>query len=436
MSSRVGNILFWRRKPHPQDIESSVSFVDKSPQTRAELEAFLNERDQGNNFQASNDPLIIGGEANEALAKAIEYFAPAQPVRNSSRLAARRKEMALLIASIEEQRGHVVITGARGVGKSSLILSFLSVARGSMYTTTYTCCSSTSTFSLLFRTALEKISRRFDAHNPSGHEGNFSELLSSDDLTPHSVGEILARVTGTRVIIAFDDFDRLGDMRAHNELLEVMKFLSDHGSPVHIILGGAAARVQDLLPDTAIYPRSLFSMRLSPLSDPEIEDMIADLVLASGLEVENGAVERITELSFGKSFIAKVFGLKATRIALSTNAPTVRIAHVDAAVSIYFSQLDLANSFRLEDLLRGDPLLTRVLRRVLRATREFGDYFLEDHIHLYSDGILTKADISQRLDTLRNHYFLVEDEKMSGWFRVRDANTELTFAAACGVEIS
>ena len=89
--------------------------------------------------------------------KLLEAFTPSQPVSYRYRFAGRLDILTSLIGAIEEQRLHVVLYGARGLGKTSILHVLVQAARDARYLVSFVSCGSELSFDEVFRTIAASI---------------------------------------------------------------------------------------------------------------------------------------------------------------------------------------------------------------------------------------------------------------------------------------
>ncbi len=100
------------------------------------------------------------------------------------------------------------------------------------YIVIYTSCGANSTFDETFRTAATAIPVLFhSAFGPTTAEAekglSLADLLPPGPVSPRQFGDICAQLTGTRVLIILDEFDRCESGAFRGDVAEIIKNLSD-----------------------------------------------------------------------------------------------------------------------------------------------------------------------------------------------------------------
>ena len=166
------------------------------------------------NTTASDQTSGRGGDRFAAVrAKLRHAFTPSQPVADRRLFAGRDEVLKTIIRSIEDQRLHVVLYGERGIGKTSLMHVLTQAATEARYIVVYTSCGANSNFDDTFRAAATDIPLLFHSgFSPTAAEtekgSSLADLLPTEPLSPRKFGDLCAKLTGTRVLIILDEFDR------------------------------------------------------------------------------------------------------------------------------------------------------------------------------------------------------------------------------------
>ena len=321
--------------------------------------------------------------ADAPVWRVVDAFAPSQPVRDVSRFTGRSRLLDYLISAVEEYRSHVALFGAPGTGKTSLALAMSSLAERASYRTFYISSGRNSTLQTIFEPVLAAIPRRLDRlFDPrQGHEptSTFAHLLPGGRITPPVLGEILARLAGSRLLIVLDELDRRDGPDLVLDLIETMKILSDRGAPVHFVLVGAADSIDDLLGDRSKLPRSLFNVKVGLMEPEEIADVAGAASQQAGLDLRPSVIDRIARIAGGRPVSAKTLGLESAKAALSRGSSVIEDGDLEAAMRQISSRVEAAGDARLSALVAGHPGLKAVLCAALRASRsKQGAFSMDD----------------------------------------------------------
>jgi hypothetical protein len=199
-----------------------------------------------------------------------DVIGASQPVTDREHFAGRHDMLRQLISAVEQQRLHVVIYGERGIGKTSLLHVFAETAREARYTVLYGSCGSDTDFEGLFRAFAARIPRIYHrAVAPNSPEAelrdNFDVMLSNG-FGPRGLADLLSEVTGTRIILILDEYDRVVDPSFRRDIAELIKNLSDRAARVQLVLAGVAMNLDEILGFAPSVRRNIVGLPLRPMT--------------------------------------------------------------------------------------------------------------------------------------------------------------------------
>ena len=175
-----------------------------------------NQRDSLPRFHSMASDQFSGRTADRfsaIRAKLRQAFTPSQPVNDRRMFAGRDEVLTTMIRAIEDQRLHAVLYGERGIGKTSMLHMLTQAAREARYIVVYSSCGANSTFDETFRAAAADIPLLFHSgFAPTTSEAEkgatLADLAPEGPLSPRKFGDLCSKLTGTRVLIILDEFDR------------------------------------------------------------------------------------------------------------------------------------------------------------------------------------------------------------------------------------
>lgn len=275
------------------------------------------------------------GRDTSKLAKARltlrDVFTPAQPVTERSKFAGRLGVLARLIEILEEQRSHVVIYGERGIGKTSLVHILAEIARESRYLVVYASCGAFSDFEDIFRAVLRDIPQLYlrdvDPTVLGENHGSLSDRLP-ESFDARQLGEMLAQVTGTRVIIVLDEYDRAESDQFRQSVAELIKNLSDRAARVQLVLAGVASNLQQLIGYIPSIRRNIIGLPMPRLSGEEVRSLIRIGENSAGVAFDEDAVQAIEALSNGSPYLVRLVSHHASMIALDAERLRIELDDV------------------------------------------------------------------------------------------------------------
>ena len=399
------------------------------------------DRHTADGYQASFQiPAVraLGAGSAQALADIVDAFAPSQPVVSAEQFAGRVRELRLLIDAIEEYRSHVVLHGPVGAGKTSIVRAVLASAGLWQYQTLYISCSRGATLESLFTPVLASISRRFDRlldQERGKAEGTqtFLDISGKGPLTPQTVGQTLSRVSGIRLLIALDEFQRIEDSSLVHDLVEVMKILSDNIAPVQLIISGADLNPSPLL-DGSTKLRSLFIARLGFMRDAEIKEMVLSLTYAARLKMAPPVAQRIVALARGKPYLGRLMGLQAAKYAVLRQSNVIDVEDLEDGLARVADYLQAAGFGIHRSLIKPLPKVLHILNAALRCERDADDFFTLQELALSLDRargpVLQIDEISQSLDLLAAEDTRILERGAAGEQRYRFADPRVELQVA------
>lgn len=291
------------------------------------------------NTTASDQMSGRGGDRFSMVrAKLRHAFTPSQPIADRRLFAGREDVLKTIIRSIEDQRLHVVLYGERGIGKTSLMHVLTQAASEARYIVVYTSCGANSNFDETFRAAAADIPLLFHSgFSPTAAEAekgsSLADLLPSEPLTPRKFGDLCAKLTGTRVLIILDEFDRAESGPFRRDVAELIKNLSDRLGRVQLVLAGVAADLTELVEHIPSIRRNIFAMRVPKMSEQEVLQIVANGERETDLRFDTAAGAFVVEVARGSPYIANLICHHAGHAALDGGRSVVTAADVISAVN-------------------------------------------------------------------------------------------------------
>ncbi len=259
-----------------------------------------------------------------------------QPVINREHFAGRRDALAQLISAVEQQRMHVVVYGERGIGKTSLAHVFAETAREARYLVLYGSCGTEARFDTMFRAFAARIPRLYHKsilpNSPEAESGGHFDTMIEEHFGPRELADLLSEITGTRVIIILDEYDRVLDVSFRRDVAELIKNLSDRAARVQLVLTGVAQNLDELVGYAPSIRRNIMGLPMRPLSMTEVREVLAIGENAADLVYSDAAAKLITTVAGGSPYLVRLMGYHAGMVALGARNATVTEAHGRAAV--------------------------------------------------------------------------------------------------------
>ena len=300
-----------------------------------------------------SDPFGIERETLIIRSGVRDIFTPHKPIDSLKLFCGRTTEVRSLIEHLNTPGQHALLFGDRGVGKSSLAniaseLLLKPITSGRFYKKR---CDSTDTFKSIVAEPLSDVgvnihlveSERRKAEGGKADVGIFGlgggvhtttenkakeRGLSSELESPGWVASKLAKLNA---LLLVDELDVLSDTSDRHKIAELIKHLSDEGSPFKVLLVGVAETSTDLTDGHPSVERCLRETHLSRMADSELKQILDEGEKALGMKFTQQAKTRIITVSSGYPHFTHLLALKAAEDAIAEGRKEIRVTDIEAA---------------------------------------------------------------------------------------------------------
>jgi type II secretory pathway predicted ATPase ExeA len=366
-----------------------------------------------------------------------DAFTPSQPIADRRMYAGRIDALTALIRSIEDQRLHAVVHGERGIGKTSTLNILSQAAQEARYLVIYISCGEGSSFDEVFRAACSQIPLLFHrdygpTHASTESGGVFADLLTAAPVSTRRAGDILARVTGTRVLIILDEFDRAESYQFRSAIGELMKDLSDRSVRVQLVISGVAANLTELLEYIPSIQRNVFALELPKMTDAEIRQLVSKGETASGLAFPEDAVALLVMFANGFPYLASLLSHHAGLAAVDEGRTAVTRADVgfaaDQALLELKSRISRRAQMQIADAVQQGALT--LVGGMARAAQSATGRFSVKDIKLAPAELSEGPPLAARIEALVQQGVLVEgvDDEFGRRYRFLEESVPLYLA--------
>lgn len=331
--SRFTDVLLGR-KPRPQPIVA----LDV-PQRPARMRAATSRLPRFKGEASDLERPLRGrdGPVDQQRVRLQRAFTPSQPVSDVRMFAGRREILLSLIRAIEDQQLHAVIFGDRGIGKTSLLHVFSQLAREARYIVRYTSCTEKSEFDATFRAIAADVPLLYHADfdptsEPAERGAALDSLLPERELTVATLTEVFAKLSGTRVLIVLDEFDRATSPEFKRSVAELIKSLSDRSIRVQLVIAGVAANLTELVEHIPSIRRNILGLPMPAMTAEEMQEMIALGESIGQMSFEPTALEQIVAAAQGSPYVTGLLAQHAAARALDRQARDVAPEDVTEAI--------------------------------------------------------------------------------------------------------
>ena len=354
-----------------------------------------------------------------------DVLGASQPVIGRESFAGRHDSLAQLIASIEQQRVHVVIYGERGIGKTSLAHVFAETAREARYLVLYGSCGTEAQFDTMFRSFAARIPRLYHKsvlpNSPDAEIGDNFDVMLEEHFGPRELADLFADVTGTRVIIILDEYDRVLDPSFRRDVAELIKNLSDRAARVQLVLTGVAQNLDELIGYAPSIRRNIVGLPMRPLSNNEVRDVIAIGEQAADIRFSDEAVTMVTTMAGGSPYLVRLIAHQAGLAALTDRQSIVDENHGRLAVERVLTDWNASLPRRVQASLGRDEARAQwpLLIGAARAGSSADGYFGIDDVFTEIKGAQSQAVIERELKRFAHPHDLLELHEFEGESRFR-----------------
>ncbi|MGY1803976.1 AAA family ATPase [Blastococcus sp. SYSU D00922] len=378
-------------------------------------------------------------------------FTPHKPVSETDLLFGRQDEVRGLFETLNTPGQHILLYGERGVGKTSLANVLAAVVRSGSAQELFTKrCDSHDSFATIMASPLARVGADLtltQVEKSSGGEAGaalsagplsieasrarevVATYQATGKLSPSTVGAALGDLRGLLII---DEADAISEDDDRRQLAELIKNLSDSGSPFKIMIVGIAATGAEL---TAAHPsvaRCLREVKLRRMATAELRAIVESGAGALGLHFDRKAVDMIVKLSAGYPHFTHLLALKCAEEAIGQRRN--RIGPEDLRAALRLAVQDAEGTLRR---VYGDAIRSQsdLYRQILVAcatfeTEEFSSADLRDAIERVTGSPISQGSLNnyfQRLvsntgsailrRTGQGHYRF-EDPRMASYVRI------------------
>ena len=214
----------------------------------------------------------------ELLVQIGQVFRPSAPVDNRTTFAGRVDQLRSILSAVTQPGQHAVVYGERGVGKTSLVNIVSMMVEAVSVQSISVNCDSGDTFPTLWTKVFREIEFDTSVKRPGflpGEDVVRRSLVGyvNDTTGPEEIRLVLSRL-GKRLVIVFDELDRIKDRGTTTLLADTIKTLSDHSVDVTLVLVGVAESVSDLIAEHNSIERAVVQIEMPRMSSHELIELM------------------------------------------------------------------------------------------------------------------------------------------------------------------
>src|SRR5262245_21993822 len=265
-------------------------------------------------------------------------FNPGSPLNERELLAGRSDQMDKIVHAVSQRGYHAVLYGERGVGKTSLsrvLHEYLNNVSINILMPSVN-CNASDDFSSLWSKVFQDVVIT-EAKPGIGFTTTKVEL--PERIAPNDVRRALTALEDKqRMVIIFDEFDRIKDKVTTVMMADTIKALSDHGLQGTILLIGVADSVDELIQEHNSIELALVKIHLPRMTDDEVKEIITKGLSRLAMEIRNDALNEAAALCQGLPCVTHLLALHSAREALKDRLLIVSLEHIQRGVRQSLSQ--------------------------------------------------------------------------------------------------
>jgi Cdc6-like AAA superfamily ATPase len=371
---------------------------------------------------------LFGLERESKITKSgvREVFTPHKPIPTRTLFFGRQTEVQKLIEHINTPGQHALLYGDRGVGKSSLAnvtveILLKDILRAKLFTKR---CDSTDTFETILHDSLAAVGidpdiKEMSATLTEGGQAGLKIPVASAGVkterkkvstykgVQYSPSKVAEALKTEKAVMFVDELDSIASAEKR-KLAELIKLLSDEGSPFKVLLVGIAKTAEEL---TAAHPsvqRCLKETRLRRMGREELKLIITEGAKKLRLTFAEDVIRNIVNVSLGYPHFTHLLALKCAEEAIANNQAL--IAKETLLKALETAAADAEGTLRRQYEIAVRSYTTEMYATILKAAALIGKEEFSAGILREKIKDLTGTPISQ--GTLNN--FLKELVNDSG----------------------
>ena len=348
------------------------------------------------------DALLSAQE--QRISELANVFTPSRPKFGGMHFSGRRTTRERLRQILFHQGAHVLLYGARGLGKTSLSNAITALGDEYGYLVVRLSCSSATPFEALARTVRRRL---LQADIPHAE-------YDRDDVATQGLMDLFASANDHPVLFVLDDLDNIDDPDFRMMLLETLKGASDLGLSVRFLIVGVARDVESLFGRDVRLERSLVAVQLPHMSWDDLQTLIDSGMGSCGLMCPPDITATIRMVSRGLPFVAQCLCLNSALNAVSQSRTELNNWDLVHAVDRFVEETDPRIRNMYESVTRRETHLLMVdLMFCLSVAQQdrYGQIRIEDMVNVpvaATGRCLDRSTIMRGVEVLVSEFGVLE----------------------------
>ncbi|MDP9764488.1 ATP-binding protein [Deinococcus enclensis] len=321
-----------------------------------------------------------------------KVFTPAAPLEDQALFAGRIEQLAELMLLTRQKGMHGILYGERGVGKTSLVNIFKIITEASFDKNSVIVaklsCYSEDNFEEVWQKVFQeiKVPNRLFAGEERGDRPaarldgttRLSAVIKDDFVyTSKNIVRTLSNLKTEKLVIIFDEFDRLEERFDKKLFADVIKNVSDSHGHIKFIIVGVSEDVTNLIGEHTSIRRNLKEVHIPLMRNVELKEIISKGMDKLQLDIDPEAEASIVTLSGGYPYYTHMLAYYACYTAISNKKPRIEMGdvHWAAQKAIADSKEVIRQAFQLATLANQRNNYKEVLYACALCNTDEHNYF-------------------------------------------------------------
>jgi len=293
---------------------------------------------------------------NEVTKLYRDVYTPTRPKQRYEEFSGRKDVVDTIVQAIEEERAHVVVYGARKMGKTSLANVVAELAAEAGYLIARVTTTTDMQFKGFLQAVLEQLSNNIgqapagDVLQKSMGTDDISAYIDDEEPSVPDAVKLFELLSGVQALVVIDDYDRIRDDALRIRILELMEAMSDNASSISFLLFGRAESVTELFPGELVFPPTAANVALHPMTQDEAIGTLTNGARRLGIGFSEDVVEAISHLSQGMPGAIQWLSLLCIREAVQRYSTEAEMEDLTAILEYAATKIDPELSHLYDEL--------------------------------------------------------------------------------------
>ena len=338
---------------------------------------------------------------NEFYTKKLQIlhsvFVPSAPIEFKDIFSGRNTQIKSCLDALYQKGRHVVLYGDRGIGKTSFA-NIIKLILLHDYRVVKLNCDSQDTVESVWKKVFDRISVIFRQNQQSiglsSNEHNIDKSISLSSLVMEN-GEFKSNflekglnLAPKKLVVIFDEFDRLGQPFNQMQFVDQIKNISDNYSGITLVFIGVAENVNDLIGKHPSIERNLKQIHLPAMTSEELKNICKTGLQKAEIKMEDNIIEQIVKFSCGFPHFVHLLCLNSCKSVVFEQKEEVDERHLNLAVqqSIDETNESLREAYQKATLATKDNIFPQVLWACSKVPEdENGTFQANDLVDILSE---------------------------------------------------